>query len=160
MKVNRNWSNKLWKISSVTDKREAHALAFIDFPEHECGELYQSPRELGRYIQCIHNEVSPFSFVYGDFFLNNLILLVILVFFIHVSISIACWLGESSFFSAPLSSSKRPQISSLLLFWIINLSKISFQILKTPYVYSAVRNTGDKFGWFSKISTFTKGEPW
>ncbi|EFO23371.1 deoxynucleoside kinase [Loa loa] len=73
----------------VTDKREAHALAFLGLPEHECGELYQSPRELGRYIQCIHNE-----------------------------------------------------------------------ILKTPYVYSAIKNKGDKFGWFSKISTFTKGEPW
>uniref|UniRef100_A0A915PGL4 NADH dehydrogenase [ubiquinone] 1 alpha subcomplex subunit 10, mitochondrial n=1 Tax=Setaria digitata TaxID=48799 RepID=A0A915PGL4_9BILA len=73
----------------VTDKREAHALAFLGLPEHECGELYQSPRELGRYIQCIHNE-----------------------------------------------------------------------ILKTPYVYSAVRNKGDKFGWFSKVITFTKGEPW
>ncbi|VDN36227.1 unnamed protein product [Gongylonema pulchrum] len=73
----------------VTDKREAHAFAFLDLPQHECGELYQSPRELGRYIQCIHNE-----------------------------------------------------------------------ILKTRFVYSAVRNTGDKFGWFSKVISFTKGEPW
>ncbi|VDO24258.1 unnamed protein product [Brugia timori] len=74
---------------AVTDKREAHALAFLGLPDHECGELYQSPREIGRYIQCIHNE-----------------------------------------------------------------------ILKTPYVYSAIRDKGDKFGWFSKVSTFTKGEPW
>ncbi|MCP9259129.1 NADH dehydrogenase [ubiquinone] 1 alpha subcomplex subunit 10, mitochondrial [Dirofilaria immitis] len=70
-------------------QREAHALAFLGLPDHECGELYHSPREVGRYIQCIHNE-----------------------------------------------------------------------ILKTPYVYSAVRHNGDKFGWFSKISTYTKGEPW
>ncbi|VDN91166.1 unnamed protein product [Brugia pahangi] len=31
----------------VTDKREAHALAFLGLPDHECGELYQSPREIG-----------------------------------------------------------------------------------------------------------------
>ncbi|VDN03827.1 unnamed protein product [Thelazia callipaeda] len=73
----------------VTDKREAHALSFLGLPSHECGEIYQSPRELARFVQCIHNE-----------------------------------------------------------------------ILKTPYVYSAVRNTGDNFGWFSKVISYTKGEPW